>query len=128
MSVFLYSLEGPWFPWPPTWSYMRRFTEAAWAQNEAWMLSEVNIKSVLQVLVSHEAHAANWVHNTSQNHHHHHLGLKMPKVGFQISFRVQNDYGWHRNSASVEALKLEAEGNAVSAEELKKPFESWLKV
>ncbi|CAL1160161.1 unnamed protein product [Cladocopium goreaui] len=46
---------GPWFPWPPTWSYMRRFTEAAWAQNEA--------------------------------------------------------------------LKLEAEGNAVSVEELKKPFE-----
>lgn len=30
--------------------------------------------------------------------------------------------------ASLEALKLEAEGNAVSVEELKKPFESWLKI
>ena len=27
--------RGPWFPWPPTWSYIRRFTEAAWAQNQA---------------------------------------------------------------------------------------------
>ncbi|CAJ1397170.1 unnamed protein product [Effrenium voratum] len=29
--------KGPWFPWPPTWSYIRRFTEAAWAQNEVMM-------------------------------------------------------------------------------------------
>ncbi|CAK9059078.1 unnamed protein product [Durusdinium trenchii] len=27
--------KGPWFPWPPTWSYIRSFTEAAWAQHQA---------------------------------------------------------------------------------------------
>eukprot|EP00933_Yihiella_yeosuensis_P022943 TRINITY_DN17951_c0_g1_i2.p1 TRINITY_DN17951_c0_g1~~TRINITY_DN17951_c0_g1_i2.p1 ORF type:complete len:406 (+),score=30.04 TRINITY_DN17951_c0_g1_i2:26-1243(+) len=26
--------KAPQWPWPPTWSYIRRFTEAAWSQNE----------------------------------------------------------------------------------------------
>ena len=32
---------GPWFPWPPTWSYIRSFTEAAWAQHQAAVAAAV---------------------------------------------------------------------------------------